>query len=93
MIFQSFSYKLRNKFICRISIVMAIFMGYSVFMLLFIYYVQNINDQAVRLFFSYNKLGIYLTTSHLYMKCAIMSGNKILVGSNNVIILYEDRKN
>ncbi len=73
---------MRNKFIIRLGGILALFIAYAGGMGYFNYYVHDVNTTAVDIFFAYNNRAIYSTSTALFLKEAIGTGNKLLVSNN-----------
>jgi hypothetical protein len=59
-----------------------LFLGYGGASFYFNYYLHNINDEAVSMFFVLNKRNIYATSASLFIKEATTNGDKKLVSHN-----------
>ncbi len=76
------SYSLRNKSIIRLVFSVVLFLAYGGFSAYFNYYVHKVNSEAVSMFFVLHKRAIYAASTALFLKEAIVTGDKVLVSAS-----------
>jgi len=85
-------YALRNRSILRLAIAVGLFLLYAVYALYFNYFVHDVNSGAVKMFFVLHKRAIYAASTALFLKEAIVSGDKKLIAANTSIFLFDMNK-
>ncbi len=79
---ENCSYKLRRSAICRLLFTSILFLCYGGCSFYFNAYVHNLNDEAVTMFFVVSKRSVCTAAVSVFVKEALLTGDKRLVSSN-----------